>query len=84
MISYFASIFRAISENKNKGLDIHPLKDVILDNLTERKLIYSEKGLYKAVLIIFLSQNGNKVHRVFFGFLWSLSWKSPQALPYHT
>ena len=84
MISYFANIFSARSENNNKGLDIHPLKDVILDNLTERKLIYSEKGLYEAVLIIFLSQNENKVHRVFFGFLWSLSWKSPQALPYHT
>ena len=84
MISYFANIFPAKSENNNKRLDIHPLKDVILDNLTERKLIYSEKGLYKAVLIIFLSQNGNKVHRVSFGFLWLLSWKCPQARPYHT
>ena len=84
MISYFANIFSVRSENNNRGLDIDPLKDVILDNLTERKLIYSEKGLYKAGLIIFLSQNGNKVHRVFFDFLWSLSWKSPQARPYHT
>ena len=84
MISYLAHIFPAKSKNKNEELDIHPLKNIILNNLIEKILVYSEKELYRTVLIIFPYQNGNKVHKVFFGFLRSLSWKSLQTRPYHT